>query len=321
MATYNGANHLAEQLESIVVQTLLPDELVVTDDNSSDGTCAILEEFARTAPFPVRIYRNPANIGYARNFERTAQLCEGELVFFCDQDDVWYPEKVAVMAVEFERDPELMVLVSDADLVRGDLSKTGRTQLQSFRRAGVPLSDFDIGCFSAHRKVWQAVALPMPEGFDHAHDQWINRFAMECGAARILDRRLLAYRRHPGNTMQWMVARAEGVSALNMLRAHGLKAGRWGWERKGALFRSMEERLRHCIEQGCDIPMSILERGIVRLRFRQKIMARRVDTNQLNRRKRWPRVLFNFVMGDYLHFTGWKSAVKDLIRPGAGGRS
>ena len=68
MATFNGKKFILDQLESIRKQTVLPCELVVCDDGSTDGTIDIIEKFSKSAPFPVRWYLNENNLGYADNF-------------------------------------------------------------------------------------------------------------------------------------------------------------------------------------------------------------------------------------------------------------
>ncbi len=94
MCTYNGQRFLAQQLQSFLDQTVQPDELVVCDDVSSDDSVAVVEAFAARAPFAVRVFRNPQNLGYIRNFEQAIAQCTGDLVFLCDQDDVWDPHKI-----------------------------------------------------------------------------------------------------------------------------------------------------------------------------------------------------------------------------------
>lgn len=94
MATYNGAKYLQEQLDSFVTQTRQPDELVVCDDGSSDATVEILRHFAAGAPFAVEIHENEVNLSHAKNFEKALSLCGGDVIFFSDQDEVWFPEKV-----------------------------------------------------------------------------------------------------------------------------------------------------------------------------------------------------------------------------------
>ena len=70
LCTYNGERFLSQQLESLAAQTILPDELVICDDASSDGSMHILEEFAKNSPFIVRIFKNKKNLGYIKNYEK-----------------------------------------------------------------------------------------------------------------------------------------------------------------------------------------------------------------------------------------------------------
>jgi len=100
----------------------LPSELVVTDDGSSDETHAILESFARVAPFQVSVHRNDQRLGYGMNFLKAASLCSGDVIAFCDQDDVWLPAKLERLRKEFGHLQADFVAhaaeVTDARLVR-----------------------------------------------------------------------------------------------------------------------------------------------------------------------------------------------------------
>ena len=93
MSTYNGGKYLQEQLDSFLAQTSLPDELVITDDCSTDNTLEIIQAFAAMAPFEVRWEQNEKNLGYTGNFNQALMKTTGDLVFLSDQDDVWFPEK------------------------------------------------------------------------------------------------------------------------------------------------------------------------------------------------------------------------------------
>jgi glycosyltransferase involved in cell wall biosynthesis len=94
MATYNGEAFIRQQLDSFSRQTLLPSELIVCDDGSTDATVSIVSDFSRSAPFPVKIFNNPARLGYTANFLQAARMCEGDLIAFSDQDDEWFPRKL-----------------------------------------------------------------------------------------------------------------------------------------------------------------------------------------------------------------------------------
>jgi len=116
MTTYNGAAHLREQLESLAAQDLLPTELVIGDDGSTDDTLTIIEDFAKTAPFAVHIHRNATRLGYRLNFLATANRCGSELISFCDQDDIWLPQNLFRIAACFE-DPEVLLAFHNSKIV------------------------------------------------------------------------------------------------------------------------------------------------------------------------------------------------------------
>lgn len=126
MATYNGARFLSEQLESLARQSELPCELVICDDGSTDETLQVLGRFADQAPFPVRVVRNDRNLGFADTFLRAASLCEGDAIAFCDQDDVWLPNKLADVSVAFQRYPGTALVLQRAYLCNADLTNKGR---------------------------------------------------------------------------------------------------------------------------------------------------------------------------------------------------
>jgi glycosyltransferase involved in cell wall biosynthesis len=117
MATWNGARYLREQLDSFRAQCRLPDELVVCDDHSTDGTPAILEEFRRTAPLPVNVLINPKQMGYVWNFEQVVGMCDGDVILLSDQDDVWLPEKLAEHEAVYRSRPEVGMAFSDGTIV------------------------------------------------------------------------------------------------------------------------------------------------------------------------------------------------------------
>lgn len=94
MATYNGGKYLREQLDSLYSQTRIPDEVVVCDDNSTDNTVEILEEYKQRKG--LRYYVNNSALGVNKNFEKAIRLCTGDYIAICDQDDVWMPQKIEI---------------------------------------------------------------------------------------------------------------------------------------------------------------------------------------------------------------------------------
>lgn len=117
MCTYNGAAYLQKQLDSIRNQTRLPDEMVVCDDGSTDQTLEILEQFAQSVPFSVRVIRNGKNLGCYQNFAHCAEMCVGDLLFLSDQDDIWHLEKIERFTAVFEQNSDVGLIFSDAELI------------------------------------------------------------------------------------------------------------------------------------------------------------------------------------------------------------
>jgi glycosyltransferase involved in cell wall biosynthesis len=211
MATYNGAPHLEQQLESIVSQTLPPAELVVHDDGSTDETVDLLTAFASDSPFPVQVRVSEAGGGFADAFLHAATLCTGEFVAFCDQDDVWLPEKLATVVAAL-RAPDVVLAVHLCSVVDDGLRPVGRT----FPRIGPGV------CPPLSTDPW----LPVPgmamafersliEGLDlHRrppshdlpgrpvrHDEWIYGLARAAGSVAFLPQPLALYRQHAKNVM------------------------------------------------------------------------------------------------------------------------
>src|SRR3954447_24654813 len=117
MATWNGERFIAQQLQSIAEQTRPPDELVISDDGSSDDTVEVARRFARRAAFDVVIMPNEERIGYSDNFFRAMKACTGDLIALCDQDDVWHPDKLARCERPLQLDPSVSLVAHSGRVV------------------------------------------------------------------------------------------------------------------------------------------------------------------------------------------------------------
>lgn len=113
LCSYNGGRYIAEQLDSILQQTVPVDEIVVCDDGSTDNTAEILKSFERKHPGKFRIYLNGQQLGVIKNFEKAINLCRGEIVFLSDQDDIWLPHKVETVLEYFSQNPEMKSVLHD----------------------------------------------------------------------------------------------------------------------------------------------------------------------------------------------------------------
>ncbi len=112
MATYNAAKYLQEQLDSFLYQSRQPDELMVCDDGSTDGTLEVLETLRRQAPFAVHVYRNETSLGCTKHFERAMSFCAGDIIVLSDQDDVWFFNKIDTMVATLVARQEIMLLIT-----------------------------------------------------------------------------------------------------------------------------------------------------------------------------------------------------------------
>jgi len=203
MATYNGAKYLREQLDSFVAQTRLPDELVITDDCSTDNTIEIIQAFAATAPFAVRWEQNEKNHGYTGNFNHALMKTTGDLVFLSDQDDVWFPEKLAIMERYALDNPTALVMMNDAALTDAALNDTGLTKQGQIASAGLDQSAFVMGCCAVVRRELLDICLPIPAQFN-GHDGWIVKLAEGVGRKHVVPDVLQWYRRHEANESQFI---------------------------------------------------------------------------------------------------------------------
>lgn len=211
LCTYNGERFLWEQLESLARQTQLPDELVIYDDRSTDNTVDLVHKFALTAPFKVCVFVNEQQVGVTKNFEKALTQCTGDILFLCDQDDVWHPEKISHMAAFLEQNPALNVVFSDALLINEqgepfqttfwDVVRLQSVQLQQWRQGEsirvMLIGNRVAGCTMALRKSFLNQLLPFPLDIpDFLHDTWIAFVASVLDQIQFIPEPLVNYRQH-----------------------------------------------------------------------------------------------------------------------------
>jgi glycosyltransferase involved in cell wall biosynthesis len=200
MATYNGNVYLSEQLKSVLAELLPDDELIIVDDCSRDGTLDLLDSLGSSA---VRVVRNSTNVGVLATFERGLLLANKEIIFLCDQDDVWLPGKRAAFVAAFERDPQILLVVSDAQLVDagGTVTAPSFMATRGGFRGGILstlVRNRYLGCAMALRRELLFAALPIPRSVP-MHDMWLGALGSILGRVHYISTPLIQYRRHEGN--------------------------------------------------------------------------------------------------------------------------
>ena len=112
LTTYNGEQYILEQLNSLLHQTRQPDEVLIRDDGSTDNTVRICQKFIDQNSLGTTwsVSVNERNLGWAENFLNGFDLAKGELIFPCDQDDIWLDDKISLMADVMEKDDGIGLL-------------------------------------------------------------------------------------------------------------------------------------------------------------------------------------------------------------------
>ena len=211
LCTYNGEKYLPEQLESIVSQSVPVHELVVCDDGSQDRTLEILHQFSDKAPFPVRIFQNTVNLGSTKNFEKCLSLCQGDILFLCDQDDIWRADKVEKQVGYLEENPHVDAVFSDARVI-DDLSRPTQSTIwqevefnespQRLWKAGkaheILFEGFVVtGATLALRRSVLKQLVPFPVHVPKLiHDAWIALVLSLEGRIQFITEPLVSYRMH-----------------------------------------------------------------------------------------------------------------------------
>lgn len=318
MTTFNGEAYLPTQLESFRAQSRQPDELVACDDGSTDRTVEILEEFARSVPFDVRVVRNATNLGHEKNFSQAVDLCTGDIVFLADQDDSWFADKLAAIAAAFDADPEVLLLVNDVLITDSDLVPTGRTVLGQTRAAGVlgkNSKSLTLGCATAFRSRLRKLISPIP-ALDYGHDSWIHDFTEMVGGRRVVDQVLQLYRRHGANASNWAFNGTARATPLVVMRPSAGKDLTSEYAKRINALSLMRQRVRALGPAGFaelragrsyEAVERDLSRAIAAVERRSSVFRR----GWLGRKALAVRLLAG---GDYRYFLGWRSFVKDLIR-------
>jgi len=195
MATYQGEAYVREQLESVLSQLAKDDEVVVSDDCSTDATLAAVDSLDDPR---IRVLRGSKNVGYSKNFVRALAASTGDVIFICDQDDVWLPGKVRTM-VEALRSHDLVV--ADVRVVDQDLDVLEASHFERHRVKTGFLRNFAqtryIGASMAMRRPVLDLSLPLPPSARYcAYDYWITLVGEAFFDVGLVRSPQMLYRRH-----------------------------------------------------------------------------------------------------------------------------
>lgn len=207
LATFNGVRYLQAQLDSIVGQTLRPAEIVISDDQSTDGTVQFVAEYARSAPIPIHIAVNEMRLGFADNFLNATSRATGSLIAFSDQDDIWRPDKLRVArdAMALTNSSLSTHQVNHVDeqgqFIRFDAHGSTKSRVLK------PGEAEPFGLFFGFTMLFDARLLDLlpfsQRGVDDyterdplPHDRWLHFLGTNFGRTVLIDEPLAYYRQH-----------------------------------------------------------------------------------------------------------------------------
>ncbi len=217
IATYNGSLFLNDQLKSIENQDLLPDEVIISDDCSTDKTLEIIKNFSLKSKLNIVVLNNSDRLGYGRNFERGLLHCKGEYIFLSDQDDVWMPNKISFMYNLAKQNPNLLCFLNNALIVNNVLKSQGNiTKIGQIKKMGLTKKSFVMGACCLIKRDILNITLPFP---DHvvSHDNWIVEISNDLNLCYVSEKVLQLYRRHDNNESLALFNSTKKISFLNKL--------------------------------------------------------------------------------------------------------
>lgn len=257
MATYNGEKYLAEQIESILAQSAQDFVLHILDDASSDGSFAIAEQYAQTHPDKITAERCEKNSGSAKyTFLRLAAKYQDDYVMFCDQDDVWMPEKIAhtlacMQAAEARNGRDVPILVhTDMTVVRADMSEMadsfwayGNMPIHRTRRQDIAMQNVVTGCSAMYNRAMSVLLKEAPAAYN-MHDWWVALLAATFGRIEALDEATLNYRQHGNNVVGAKKVRSLGYMLHRLRNGQKVRADlQSAYDQAGSLLALYGDRM------------------------------------------------------------------------------
>jgi glycosyltransferase involved in cell wall biosynthesis len=225
MATYNGELWLSKQLDSILNQTLPPDEIIICDDRSTDATHKILASYAR---YPqVRFVINDQQLGVTSNFKKACSLCKpNNYIAFADQDDMWVPGKLhelrtAIESLKPANKPalvfsDLSVIDAEDQVIFQSFWERQRLYIGDLRFRSLLFGNVVTGCTMMINPA-MSVEFQKIESSDFLHDAWIALIAYSIGEVKVVKKPLVLYRQHATNLT--FSEGYEGPSIWNSVKA------------------------------------------------------------------------------------------------------
>lgn len=194
IATYNGEKYIKEQLSSIIIQLGENDQIVISDDGSTDKTLQIIDKINDSR---ICVFKNEHGKGVNHNFENALENAKGDIIFLSDQDDIWLPNKIKVCSDELKK---YDLVVSNCIVINEfeniiypsyfAVAKSGKGFFKNFYRSTY------LGCSLAFKKEVLLKVLPIPSTLLVYHDWWFGFISEFCFKVKFIETPCMYYRRH-----------------------------------------------------------------------------------------------------------------------------
>ena len=322
MCTYNGERYVGEQLESILHQVVPVHEVVVSDDGSTDATLVIVQNFAKRAPFPVRLVRNEKRLGSTKNFEHAISLCLGNLIALADQDDVWFPQKTKTVSQLFGADPSLGAVFGNARLINANSMPIGKTLWQNYAFSSRAQAEVETGRFAdvlikrpvvtgatlIFRAELRAHILPIPEPW--IHDAWIAWMVALHSRVACVSQPLMAYRVHAAQQIGVPTGAMQTLKTFNWTRIWHPSSRKRSMTLEA--YRNQVAESQQLIDEARRLQLespALLDELLVRKSFFEGVL----DALAGSRLRRLIFSLRNQSQYARYSFTGWRAALRDVL--------
>lgn len=215
IASYNGGKYIKEQLDSIIKQLSIDDEIIISDDGSTDNTLKLIESYMEFDS-RIRLYKN-RNLGVIKNFEFLITKAKKDIIFFSDQDDVWRNDKVRIVMEFFEKYDKKVILHNGVHFY-GKVEDRNYKKIIRNKKKGFfnnLLKSSYWGCCMALKKEFICDIIPFPNNIT-AHDQWVGLLSEYKKEICFIDIDLIYHRIHDSNKSKKLSIKGKVMFRLNM---------------------------------------------------------------------------------------------------------
>ncbi len=304
LCTYNGSKYLKKQLDSLKKQTIKADEIVVCDDVSTDTTIEIIKRYENI--LNIKLFVNEKSLGVTKNFEKAISLCCGDIIFLCDQDDIWEENKVEIMLKSFEQDNNIGICLCNGKLIDENSKQIKNYTLwKAFEIDKINKQNFNAyslinkyvftGMATAFRSSLRDYILPISK--NSLHDEWIGLIGTYFSKVFFVEDCLLKYRIHGKQQV--------GINSILSLKEIYVLLQKYTFSDICRELRKVKDLINRFEKFDAD------EKFINKLRKKEQFFLIRTTKSKF----RFFLLFWNLIIGKYKKYTngGYKTFFRDIF--------